>query len=318
MASFKKIGIVFILVSGVLSCNKTPDITPDMLDGTVLIDSSLLFPEKYLVSYSNPTPTSTEASKPVFLTAHGYSGSTFEWNEFRSWSSGTDQYFISQVLLGGHGRTYNDFKAASWHDWQSSIKEEYERLLAAGYTNINLVGSSTSCTLMLEMVASGYFSDKLPPANILLVDPIVIPSSKILSLIGVLGPVLGYVDSGLNPDEKPYWYSYRPEETLRQLQDIINVVRKDLEKGVVLPANTRVKVYKSKKDPTADPVSAVLIYKGLETYSGNKIELEMVDSELHVYTRLKLREKVTDKDVANQTATFEDFVARANPQVVHN
>jgi carboxylesterase len=49
---------------------------------------------------------------------------------------------ISQVLLGGHGRDYQTFKASNWQGWRSSITEEYEKI-ALGYTNISMVGSST-------------------------------------------------------------------------------------------------------------------------------------------------------------------------------
>jgi len=86
-------------------------------------------------------------------------------------------------------------------------------------------------------------------------------------------------------------------------------VRKDLEKGITLPQGSSMKVYKSKKDPTADPVSAVLIYKGVKTFSGQNIEIEMVESELHVYTRLNLR-SYSPKDKTNQEETFNDILKR--------
>lgn len=299
--------LTILLVGALVACDKAPEITDDLLDGKVVYDSSLLYPERYLVSYAITNPTVDQLKLPVIITSHGYSGSTFEWKEYREWLSGREDVLLSQVLLGGHGRTYEDFKASHWEDWQYSIKQEYERLLALGFKDINLVGSSTSCALMLQMVASGYFNDKIPPKNIFLIDPIVIPSSKILSLIGILGPVLGYVDSGNTPEEIPYWYSYRPEETLQELQEIINVVRSDLEDGFLLPKGTNLKVYKSKQDPTADPVSAVLIYKGLKTADSKNITVEMIDSKIHVYTRLSLREKVSSSDVLNQEKTFNEI-----------
>ena len=310
---FRKIIILPLVIIG-LGCEKSPEITDDLLDGEVVMDSSLLFPEKYLLSVSNPNPSVADAAKPVFITCHGYSASTFEWNEFREFLSGSNDYQLSQVLLGGHGRSYSEFKASSWKDWQSSIKAEYEALVTAGYQHINLVGSSTSCALILEMVASGYFDNRQVPDNILFVDPIVIPSSKILSLVGIVGPVLGYTSSGNTPDEIPYWYSYRPQETLQELQKIINVAREELEDGVRLPVGCELKVYKSKKDPTADPVSAVLIYKGLKSASGGKVDIEMVDSELHIYTRLALRKDPvpSSRDFQNQLNTFQDFLSRAS------
>ena len=87
-------------------------------------------------------------------------------------------------------------------------------------------------------------------------------------------------------------------------------VRKQLEDGITLPAGTTMKVYKSIKDPTADPVSAVLIYKGIKTSAGRTIDVEMVDSDLHVFTRLALRSGTDQGDVANQLRTFSDIVSR--------
>jgi carboxylesterase len=79
-----------------------------------------------------------------------------------------------QVLLDGHGRDYESFKASTWQDWSSSIKREYEKLEALGYTKISIVGSSTGGTLLLELVSSGYFNSHLHPTNLFLVDAIVV------------------------------------------------------------------------------------------------------------------------------------------------
>ena len=302
--------IVLSIIGSVLGCDATPEITDDMLDGKLIFDPSLDKPEDYLLSLSNPTPNPLEAAKPVFILMHGYSASTFEWEEFRSWSDGRTDYHLSLVLLGGHGRTYEDFKKATWRDWQSSIKQEYERLVAAGYKDINFVGSSTSCTLVLDLIHSNYFAGKVIPRNILLVDPIVIPSSKILSLAPLVGPIIGYIEAENTKQEDRYWYHFRPQETLRELNRLLTRVRKQLEDGVTLPPNCSLKIYKSIKDPTADPVSAVLIHKGLKTSNGDPVEVEMIDSDLHVFTRLNLREEVSTKDRANQTAAFRDFVER--------
>jgi carboxylesterase len=35
-------------------------------------------------------------------------------------------YRISQVLLDGHGRDYQSFKASTWQDWSAAITREYE------------------------------------------------------------------------------------------------------------------------------------------------------------------------------------------------
>ena len=306
----KIIALIFIYGAVVLISCGDPDISPEMLDGEVIFDASLYDPEAYLVSYSNPDPTPEEAEMPVIIVTHGYSASTFEWNEFREWNEANPEILISQVLLAGHGRTYDEFKISNWQDWRKSILEEYDRLVMSGYNNIHFAGSSTSSTLILDIINSGYFNDKIVPGNIFLVDPIIIPSSKSLSLVGVLGPMLGYIEADNTLDEDKYWYHFRPEETLRELMNLMNKVRKDLQKGVLLPPGCKLKIYKSKRDPTADPAGAVLIYKGVRNANGDPINIEMIDSDLHVYTRLSLRPEILQKDVLNQQNTFEDIVAR--------
>ncbi|GAB3758548.1 alpha/beta hydrolase [Spirosoma pomorum] len=293
-----------------LACSPDPAITNDMLDSGTFFDPSLYNSERYLVSKAIPRPTAEQARKPVIIACHGYSASTFEWDEFRSWANGRTDFYLSQVLLGGHGRSYEDFKKSTWRDWQSAIITEYEQLVKAGYQNISLLGSSTSGALLTELVASGYFNGRLAPRTILLVDPIIIPSDKSLSLIGVFGPMLGYIDTKQPAAEDKYYYHFRPQETLQQLLTVLNIARKELEKGVTLPTNCNMKIYKSKKDSAADPVSAVLIYRGVKTATGQPIDVDMIDSDLHVYTRLKLRDQVSSKDQQNQTATFADIVAR--------
>ncbi len=292
------------------SCDSTPDIQDEFLDGEIVFDASIAHPEDYLQSIANPNPSAQDASKPVFIAIHGYSASTFEWDEFRAFSANRNDYYVSQVLLGGHGMTYDDFKKASWKTWQASIKEEFERLVAAGYSRINFVGSSTGGALLIEMLASGYFDGKTAPGHFFLVDPIIIPSSKILSIIPLMGPVLGYAEADNTTDEDRYWYHFRPQETLQELLEVTVRARKQLEDGVTLPSGTSMKVYKSIKDATADPASAVLIYKGMKTSSGGPIDVEMVESNLHVFTRLALRSGTGASDIATQLRTFNDIVTR--------
>ncbi|MCX6218941.1 esterase [Spirosoma sp.] len=299
--------LLLLAVMGI-ACSSEPAITTEMLDGGTLFDPSIYKPESYLVSKAIPNPTPDQAKKPVIIACHGYSATTFEWDEFRAWANGPTDFYLSQVLLGGHGRSYDDFKKSTWHDWQAAIMEEYDRLVKSGYTNISLLGSSTSGALLLELVSSGYFANRLAPRTILLVDPIVVPSDKSLSLVGLVGPMLGYFETQQSVSEDKVFFHFRPQETLQQLQNVLTIVRKDLEKGITLPSGCTMKVYKSKKDSSADPVSAVLIDQGTKTADGSPIAVELIDSELHVYTRLNLRDQITVKDRQNQTATFTDIV----------
>jgi carboxylesterase len=208
--------------------------------------------------------------------------------------------------LGGHGRTYEEFKNSTWEDWQEPILTEYNAVRAKGYTNINFAGSSTACPLMMDLIKKGKIGDN-GMKHIFMVDPIVVPSDKLLTIIGLVGPMIGDLETTMTTEEEGYWYHFRPQETLKQLENLIDKSRKDLQKGFNLPAGIRVKVYKSIKDPTADAVSAVLLYKGLKNSDGSNIDIEMINSELHVITRLNGRDNITQYERDIQTHVFDDM-----------
>jgi carboxylesterase len=302
---FFRLLVIFILI--LPACTKIPDINnATMLDGDQIFDPSLYNPELYLVSVGIANPSTVQKNTPVVIAVHGYDATTFEWNEFRSYCNAKANVLVSQVLLGGHGRTYEEFKNSTWEDWQEPIMTEYNALRAKGYTNINFAGSSAACPLVMNLIKSGKIGDN-GMKHIFMVDPIVIPSDKLLTIIGLVGPMMGYLETTMTAAEEGYWYHFRPQETLKQLLNLIEKSRKDLQKGINLPSGIRVKVYKSIKDPSADAVSAVLINKGLKNSDGSKIDIEMIDSELHVLTRLIGRDNITQHDRDNQTHVFDDM-----------
>jgi carboxylesterase len=265
------------------------------------------------VSAYKPNPSDQEKQIPVLIAAHGYSASTFEWDELRKYADSVKSgILISQVLLGGHGRTYEDFKNSTWRDWQASILLEYKKLVQAGYTNISFIGSSTGCPLILNLLYENSLS-QIPPNQIILIDPIIIPSIKILSLAGIVGPMIGYTSVDFDSElERKHWYHYRPQETLQELLDIITVVRKELESGIALPALTDLSIYKSKYDEVADRISGVLIYNGIESNSMNSKEIDMVNSHIHVMTRLQGRNNITDNDISIQKMLFNQIIEKTN------
>jgi carboxylesterase len=306
--------IIILLISlCFLSCNRSPSITDQDLDGNVLFDLSLYQPEKYLVSAYNPNPSDQEKQIPVLIAAHGYSASTFEWDELRKYADSVKSgILISQVLLGGHGRTYEDFKNSTWRDWQASILLEYKKLVQAGYTNISFIGSSTGCPLILNLLNEKSLS-QIPPNQIILIDPIIIPSNKMLSLAGIVGPMIGYTSVDFDSElERKHWYHYRPQETLQELLDIITVVRKELESGIALPALTDVSIYKSTYDEVADRVSGILIYNGIKSNTMNSKEIFMVNSHIHVMTRLQGRNNISNNDISIQKLIFNQIIEKTN------
>ena len=298
--------LLFITVL-LASCSANPTIDNTMLDsGTIsyAIPDSL---DKHLVSNYIPNPTEQQKNTPVIICAHGYTATTFEWDELRSYSKTKGTFYVSQVLLGGHGVSYSDFKNATWQDWQSSITLEYKNLSNLGFKKIYLAGSSTGAPLIINMVKNHFFDNYTLPKGIFLVDPIIVSSNKTLTLVGLLGPVLGYTSVTLSNGEKGHWYVYRPQETLKQLYTLIDLTCHDLEDGITMPSGMYMKVYKSEKDDTADPISALMIYKGMKTANGGNIDAEMVNSSLHVFTRLAGRDNVTPAETALQQKTFAEM-----------
>lgn len=305
MRNFKYLWIG-ILSLALLSCDKEPPITDAMLDGDLVFDPSLYEPEKFLVSAKIPNPSAADLEKHVIIAAHGYTATTFEWQEFADWSKDSS-YMVSQVLLDGHGRTYKDFRASTWTDWIKPIMQEYEKLVALGYNKISFVGSSTGGALLLELLATSYFENKLAPKNIFLVDAIVVPTIKIQSIAGLLGPMLVYVETDQSAAEDSFWYRFRPHETVSELNKLIALIQNKLEKGITASVGTQVRVFQSKFDPTSSATGSVLVYKGLKHSDGSRIKVDIVDSDIHVFTRLSLRPEMKQKYIDNQLFAFRQM-----------
>lgn len=305
-------GLYLITFAFLVSCNPTPEIESDMLDSgqiSYAIQDSL---QKHLVSYYISNPTVSQKDTPVIIAAHGYTATTFEWDELRNLANTKGTFYVSQVLLGGHGRSYEAFKKSTWEDWQQSIKDEYSKLDSLGFKKIYLAGSSTGAPLIINMIKTGFFANYIQPKGVFLIDPIVVSTNKTLTMVGLLGPVLGYTTIELPAGEKGKWYVYRPQETLKQLMTLINQTRIDLQNGIQIQDNLYMKVYKSQVDDVADPISALLIYKGIK-YDWTlykKIDVELVNSKLHVFTRLAGREGVTADDIALQKRVFAEMEAK--------
>ena len=138
------------------------------------------------------------------------------------------------------------------------------------------------------------------------IDPIIVPSTKILTLISAVGPALGYSESSMEKGENGFWYRFRPYQALEQLNTITQLMRKKLEDGITLPDNVSLTVYKTKKDDAADPISAALLYNGITNKENLKVTI--INSELHVFTRLQGRDTITANDIELQNKVFNEIL----------
>jgi carboxylesterase len=283
------------------------------LDGSTINDTCGLPGNKTcLVSRRFENPETTTLAKPVIIAVHGYTASTFEWEEFREYAEDSlKSVNVSRVLLGGHGRDIDVFKASSWEEWGRPILAEYDSLVSKGYENISFACASTGCALLMAYIKGGHFRDTAPKW-IFMIDPIVVPTAKLLSLANIVGPILGNSPNPGSDSENVHWYVNRPQETLRELYSLINRVKNELEAGFKLPIGTQATVYKSKHDGQADPVGVLFIYKGMRKSDGSHVEIQMEDSRLHVMTRLRYRDPpASAADTLRQSEIFLEMKVRA-------
>jgi carboxylesterase len=68
---------------------------------------------------------------------------------------------------------------------------------------------------------------------------------KLQSIVGLIGPMIVFTEVDQTTAENKFWYRFRPQETINELNDVMKVVRKDLEAGVQLPTGTYLKEFHS-------------------------------------------------------------------------
>jgi carboxylesterase len=311
--SRNRIAIALLAVTmGGAGCDSPMDYEDDWLDSPAVLDPSLNDPG-YLLS-TRPGMTAADRERPVVVAAHGFTASTYEWGEFRAYAEANSDVLVSLVLLGGHGRDLDAFERSDWAEWGAPILEEYRALVSQGYRNVSIAGASTSGALVLEQIASGEYSGaSQAPRHFFFIDPIVVPGDKTLTLIPLLRHLVSHTTSQGTEEEVKHWYSNRPTSALAELHQLTTRVRSRLSRGIHLPAGSSAIVFKTSGDEVADPVSALLIYRGLRGSWGERIDVRMFDSRLHVLTRLRGRNPaiVTEADRQRQVEVFQEMIGRA-------
>lgn len=296
------------LVSGG-GCSCGPQFEDTWMDSPETEDPALSDPS-YLAS--NRAIPDEQLAEPVLIAVHGFSASTFEFGELHTRLQDEPGIHLSRVLMGGHGRDLEAWRATTPDDWFEPVLDELDALAARGHTNVSIVTSSTGGTLMLRALARGDFDDRPAPREIFLVDPIIEPLDQSLYAL----PAALWIDhvfyEDFTEEERRHWYSNRPREALLGLLDVINETKAALFDTITLPAGTNLKLYVSETDEAVDPRSPGLIEDGVEA-SGGTIEREDFDARFHVFVRGTARASFTDDDVALQQQAFDDMIARLTP-----
>jgi len=278
------------------------------MDDPTVLDLSINDPT-YLVS----ARSNLDLSKPVIIAVHGYTASTYEWQEFLDYTDSKSTnpakgVYVSLVLLGGHGKSLEEFRKTQWGEWGQPIIDEYNALVTKGFTNINIAAASAGGTLVLEKLSKNAFS--MAPNHIFLIDSLVVPRDKLLYLVPYVYPFIGdSKNEDATDEEKQHWYVINPKEAMLELQRLVTHVKGKLEDGITLPQGTDCHIFQSKKDPVVDPISAYLIYKGLRSSDGKKVNFTAIDSDLHVFTRLSGRKETTSGDFTRKIDAFDKIIS---------
>lgn len=298
-----------ILCCFVISCQSQPRIDKDWMDAPAINDASLINPAAYLVSQRYPSPDANMLDQPVVIVVHGFSASTFEWDEFKTFAP--KSILVSSILLGGHGRDYTDFKKATWQDWGRPIWTEYKTLSQKGYKHISIAAVSAGSALVLEEIKNGTLTGIQPPEHLILIDSMVVLRSKLIKFTPILALFMNHHPAYQDKTslEHQHWYCNHPANALKQLIKLYKILHQDLEAGIILPSSIQsVTIYQSKNDPIVDPISAMLMYQGLTLKDGRKPNLKIIDSNLHVATRVQGRAKITQKDKDTQKKIFKEIL----------
>ena len=228
---YLKINLILIAIF-ISSCSSKLGSLSGTLDEPDIKDASITH-----TSYKVSERLNVSTSNPIVIAVHGYTASSYEWEEFLHYADGyipesstypnqstpytpTKNILVSVVLLGGHGLSLDEFRESKWEDWAKPIVDEYNALVSKGFTNISIAGSSTGGTLILEKLRQNAFSPA--PKNVFLIDSLVIPKNKMLHLVPYLYNLVSdqQNDDG-TAEEKPNWYGTNPKEAMVQFKNVL-------------------------------------------------------------------------------------------------
>ncbi|SIO27286.1 alpha/beta hydrolase [Halodesulfovibrio marinisediminis] len=85
------------------------------------------------------------------LLIHGWTGSTFEMEPLVA-PLEEEGYVVRNIMLPGHGTTFEDFQTTGWSDWEWAAEKEYEAL-AKEVDAVFVIGLSMGGTLSLHLAS---------------------------------------------------------------------------------------------------------------------------------------------------------------------
>jgi carboxylesterase len=237
-------------------------------------------------------PVSAEGGDTGVLLLHGFTGSPAS---MRPWGEhlAAEGMTVRVPRLPGHGTSWQEMNATSWHDWYSEAARSLANLQDT-CTHVFVAGLSMGGCLALRL------AEERPAAvaGLLLVNPSVATADRRLVLTPVLKRVVTSVSGIGNDIKRPggdeYGYDRIPLKALDSLRSLWRVTRDDLPK-VVAP----LVVYRSVEDHVVEPLSAQLI---TQRVSSTDLTERVLDNSYHVAT--------LDYDAPEIFRSSVEFIAR--------
>ena len=273
------------------------------------MDSALLDPTA-LVSNRIDQPTAMQKDQTVCVLVHGFSASSFEFEDLKQRMLAKDPTLLfSSVVMGGHGRNYEAFRLATHEDWLAPIKKELQDLTVKGYKNVMLFGVSTGATGIMHLALTGHLDD-VPIRQIILMDPYILPVNKSLHLV----PWLKYIIPNtrlLDVDDTDvrHWYTNRPSQALHELLRLVKRTQANLREhsGAFLAP---VRIYTARLDPIADTRGADMILNAL---GADVVSIDRYESNHHVLIKPTTKKDWSDNDQRQYDRIIDEIFLMFTP-----
>ena len=210
-----------------------------------------------LLSSRLPMPSDHQINQPVCILVHGFSASSAEFENFKDIAEHQDSTILfSTVVMGGHGRSHEIFKDASYKDWIQPIIDEVSQLKRIGYKNISIFAVSGGGAATLHSV----LSEKITGIKqLILLDPYIVPKNKLIFWVPLLRIFIKNTTSGATRDiEYMNKYVNRPASALDELRLLVLQVQDDL-KSNQLDSLPKISVFTANGDPSSDTAGADFI-----------------------------------------------------------
>lgn len=219
------------------------------------------------------------------LLIHGWTGTPFEMEPLVS-PLESEGVVVRNIMLPGHGTTFEDFQTTGWSDWEWAAHKEYESL-AAHVDAVFVIGLSMGGTLALHLAS------KYPVAGVVsLAAPLYlysifpwqmrdwrIPLTPIVKYIKPLYPLKRRDDEQLRIAP---WVGYDEFVSMQQLHELMKGIKK--VRGEINVINAPILAIQAPTDKSVPLENIFLIAKSV---ASKEVTVEL----------LRIEEKVTGHHV---------------------